>query len=209
MTMSTRTLQGLVLALALAMARAQDPPGPAQDSAAAPRKFEVTSIKRANAKQRQPSLNILPGGRLNTTGTSLRRLMSSAPISRPTMRSTSSPRAVSIITGTSDSRRRRRRTSNPFIPGRFTSSRMSSGPLFRPCSIPSSPDWTVLSSKPSRARDWRSRSAISRSSSITSIFLTAQVSDEFGMLVSSLDGTRQSVGIVIFDFRQMIRDISM
>ncbi len=75
MTMSTRTLQGLVLALALAMARAQDPPGPAQDSAAAPRKFEVTSIKRANAKQRQPSLNILPGGRLNTTGTSLRRLI--------------------------------------------------------------------------------------------------------------------------------------
>jgi uncharacterized protein (TIGR03435 family) len=75
MRMSTRTLQGLVLTVALNMAQAQDPQEPTQDGAAARRRFEVTSIKRANAKQRQPSLNILPGGRLNTTGTSLRRLI--------------------------------------------------------------------------------------------------------------------------------------
>jgi len=39
--------------------------------------------------------------------------------------------------------------------------------------------------KPSWARDWWSRFAISRSSSITSILLIAQVSDEFGLLAHS------------------------
>jgi uncharacterized protein (TIGR03435 family) len=76
--MSTRTLQGLVLTLALGMAQTQDPQVPTQDGATARRRFEVTSIKRANAKQRQPSLNILPGGRLNAIGTSLRRLITFA-----------------------------------------------------------------------------------------------------------------------------------
>jgi uncharacterized protein (TIGR03435 family) len=57
------------------MAQAQETSVPAQDSAAAPHKFEVASIKRTNQKQRQPSLNVLPGGRLITTGTPLKRLI--------------------------------------------------------------------------------------------------------------------------------------
>jgi uncharacterized protein (TIGR03435 family) len=75
MRISTLILQRLVLTLAVSMAQAQDPHTPTQDGAAAPHKFEVASIKRSNAKQRQPSLNILPGGRLNVTSTPLRRLM--------------------------------------------------------------------------------------------------------------------------------------
>lgn len=75
MKTSTITLRGLVLTLALGIVQAQDSPVTAQQSAAGPNKFEVASIKRANKKRNQSSLNILPGGRLAATGTSLRRLI--------------------------------------------------------------------------------------------------------------------------------------
>jgi uncharacterized protein (TIGR03435 family) len=75
MKMPTVMLQALVLTVRLGFAQAQDSPVPAPDGAVAPLKFEVASIKRTNQKQRQPSLNIFPGGRLNVTGVPLKQLI--------------------------------------------------------------------------------------------------------------------------------------
>ena len=123
MKMSKRTLQGLVLTLALGMVQAQSPQT-AQDSTAAPPKFEVTSIKRTNAKQRQPSLTILPGGRLNATGTSLRRLILFA--------YDLSPNQLSGASGWMDSERYSWvRLETPFHPCRENSAEGCSGPSLR------------------------------------------------------------------------------
>src|ERR1035437_516186 len=95
------------------------------------------------------------------------------------MRSTSSPRAVSMRTGTSDFWRRRRRISKPSMPGSMTASTTRSTPGWRAFSRPRFPSWAASTVKPSRRRNSPRRAASSASSSTSRMF-TARIYHEEG-----------------------------
>src|ERR1039458_662266 len=90
------------------------------------------------------------------------------------MRSTSSPRAVSMRTGTWDFCRRRRRISKPSMPGSITSSTTRSTPGWRALSRPRLPSSAESTVKPSRRRNSPRRVASSASSSTSRMF-TARI----------------------------------
>lgn len=89
------------------------------------------------------------------------------PTSNPKTRSISSPRAVSIMTGTVLVVRRRRQISRPPNPGSIRSSTTRSGLKFRiPCSA-NRPSPMASTSNPSRRRLYASESVIRGSSSMS------------------------------------------